>query len=348
MSSTKAQRVPELVTDRLLLRGWRDDDLEELAAIFADPEVMRYLGGRVPQTREQSRQDLDRFRSHWVRWGFGHWAVEERESGRLLGRIGLLRHDDWHIAPGDVEVGWILGSFAWGRGFATEGGRAALQFGFVDRDLARIVSITQPENGASVHVMQKLGLRATGSTNWRGHHVVWYATTRDEWLGDRPESGEPDGASDLLAGRAGDAPASVAVDAVLVDRDGRWVVHRRGDGARDEVGLLEGLGGSVRADASLRAELLREIREEGGSDATVTIDRFLCAREIDHHGDRWIVASYLCRLVAGELRVAEPDSNRGFLRLRPSDVDRQALSQSAHATFDSYLAPRAAVDRFVV
>jgi hypothetical protein len=119
-------------------------------------------------------------------------------------------------------------------------------------------------------------------------------------------------------------------------------------GARDEVGRLEGLGGSARGDANLRAELLREIREEAGSGATVTIDRFIGGREIDYDGDRWLIASYQCRLGSGELQVPEPGRNSGFVRLRPSDVDRRALSRSADATFDSYLAPRAAPDRFVV
>lgn len=340
--------VPELLTERLRLRGWRDDDLDEYAAIAAHPEVMRYVGGRAPQTREQSRQDIDRFRRHWARWDFGHWAVEERESGRLLGRSGLLRHDDWHLVSGDVEVGWILGRFAWGRGVASEAGGAALRFGFADRELPRIVSISQPENGASVHVMQKLGLRAAGSTNWRGYHVLWYSITRDEWLGGLDGEREPECGSDLLARRAGEAPANIAVEAVLVDRDGRWVLHRRGADARDEVGRLEGLGGSASGDANLRAELLREIREEAGSGATVTIDRFVGAREIEYDGDRWLIASYLCRLGSGELEVTEPRKNSGFLRLRPCDVDRRALSRSALATFDSYLAPRAAPDRFVV
>jgi RimJ/RimL family protein N-acetyltransferase len=172
--------APELETERLRLRNWRDEDVDELAAIVGDPEVMRYV--REPLSHAQAGSEIVRFRAHWSRWGFGHWAVEERATGRLLGRVGLLHHPDWLLDRGNVEVGWILARPAWGRGLAQEGGREALRFGFQARGIERIISITRPDNHRSIRVMEKLGLARSGETNWRGHDVVWYSARGDDWL----------------------------------------------------------------------------------------------------------------------------------------------------------------------
>ncbi len=171
--------VPELESERLRLRDWRDDDLAAFAAIVADPEVMRFV--REPLSGDQAAAEIQRFRGHWSRFGFGIWAVQERSSGALLGRVGLLHHDDWP-GPDNVEVGWILARAAWGRGLATEAGREALRFGFRRCNLDRIISITRPTNDRSIRVMERLWLRLGGETEWRGHHVVWYRASREKWL----------------------------------------------------------------------------------------------------------------------------------------------------------------------
>ena len=170
--------VPEIVTPRLLLRGWREGDVEGMAAIYSDPEVVRFLR---PLDLEGTRQQLRRFANHWKEHGFGLWAVEERKSGRLIGRVGLLHHDDWTATPHDAEVGWALDRSTWGRGLATEGGAAALRYGFETRPMERIISIAHRENVASRRVMEKLGLRREGETDWRDTPVVWYAISRSDW-----------------------------------------------------------------------------------------------------------------------------------------------------------------------
>ena len=172
--------VPEIVTARLRLRGWRERDVERMAAIYADPEVVRFLR---PMGPEETRQQLRRFVDHWDLRGFGLWAVEERESGRLIGRIGLMYHDDWTASPHDSEVGWTLDRSTWGQGLATEGGAAVLQFGFETRGMERIISIAHRENVASQRVMEKLGLKREGETDWRENPVVWYVISRSEWSG---------------------------------------------------------------------------------------------------------------------------------------------------------------------
>jgi len=171
--------VPQLETARLRLRDWGEDDLEEFAAIVADPEVMRYV--HEPLSRPEAARAIQRFHDHWSHFGFGVWAVEERSSGTLLGRIGLRQHDDWPD-PENVEVGWVLARHAWGRGFAAEGGREALKFGFRVCSVDRIISITRVENYRSIRVMEKLRLSCSGENDWRGHHVVWYSAQREEWL----------------------------------------------------------------------------------------------------------------------------------------------------------------------
>ena len=171
--------MTEVETARLLLRRWREEDLEPYARICADAEVMRYLPGTM--TREQSEEQAARFVRHWEERGFGLWAVEEKTSGAFIGFIGLIRHDDWPEGEHKTEFGWRLDRRFWGRGLATEGAGASVRYGFEELGLERIISITTPNNVASRRVMEKTGLSLRGETRWRGHDVVWYAMDRDAW-----------------------------------------------------------------------------------------------------------------------------------------------------------------------
>jgi RimJ/RimL family protein N-acetyltransferase len=170
--------MPEIVTARLRLRGWRESDVERMAAMYAHPDVTRYLR---PLDLEGTRRQLTGFMHHWEERGFGLWAVEERASGRLIGRVGLWHHDDWTASPHDAEVGWTLARDVWGQGLATEGGAAALRFGFEAKAMERIVSIAHRENLGSQRVMAKLGMQREGETVWRETPVVWYAIERPAW-----------------------------------------------------------------------------------------------------------------------------------------------------------------------
>lgn len=145
----------ELETARLRLRRWRDDDLEVLARWNADPVVMRHMG-RGPMTLEESAAALDRYRAHWAEHGFGVWAAELLSTGELVGRIGLSYHRAW---PGDPELGWLIDPGHVGRGLATEGGAAGVEYGFGTLGAHRLVSICTEENVESRRVMEKLGFR---------------------------------------------------------------------------------------------------------------------------------------------------------------------------------------------
>jgi RimJ/RimL family protein N-acetyltransferase len=147
----------ELETERLRLRTWRPTDREPFAAINADPRVVEYLPG--PRTREQSDQFAARIEADVVRDGFGLWAVEVRGVAPFIGFIGLYAPTfTAHFTP-CVEIGWRLSADHWNRGYATEGARAAMAFGFETLRLREIVSFTVPENVRSRRVMEKLGMR---------------------------------------------------------------------------------------------------------------------------------------------------------------------------------------------
>ncbi|WP_318211743.1 GNAT family N-acetyltransferase [Streptomyces sp. SJL17-1] len=147
--------MSELRTERLVLRLWRDSDREPWAAMNADPEVRKYLGG--PQTREQSDAALAGMRADFHERGFGWWALEARETGRFIGRVGLdVVGPDMPFAG--VDIGWRLTRSAWGHGYATEAALACLAFGFETLGLPEVLASTTVENLRSQAVMRRIGM----------------------------------------------------------------------------------------------------------------------------------------------------------------------------------------------
>ena len=175
----------EVETERLLLRGWRDGDLEPYARMCADPEVMRFIGSGLTLRREQAEGQMSRFVRHRGERGFGLWALEEKGSGTFIGFAGLAHQEDWAEEEHKTEVGWRLDRAFWGRGLATEAAKASVAYGLETLGLERIISIIQPENTASRRVAEKAGLTPRGETHWRSSKVVWYAI-------DRPADLKPD------------------------------------------------------------------------------------------------------------------------------------------------------------
>jgi RimJ/RimL family protein N-acetyltransferase len=149
-------RAAQLRTERLVLREWCADDLAPFAALNADPEVMRYFPGT--QDRAASDATVQRIQAHFAEHGWGWWAVEVPGVTDFAGFIGLSYvAADAPFAPA-VEVGWRLAKEHWGHGYATEGARAAVDFGFSTVGLAEIVSMTTSSNRPSRRVMEKLGM----------------------------------------------------------------------------------------------------------------------------------------------------------------------------------------------
>jgi RimJ/RimL family protein N-acetyltransferase len=160
MHRTEQGRDPtiprEIRTERLLLRRWRPDDLAPFAAMNADPRVTEFLP--TPLSREESDAWVARAEAHFERHGFGLWAAEIFGVAPFAGFIGLSTpRFDAPFQP-CVEIGWRLAPAHWGRGFATEGARAVLAFGFDVLRLAEIVSFTVPANARSRRVMEKIGM----------------------------------------------------------------------------------------------------------------------------------------------------------------------------------------------
>jgi RimJ/RimL family protein N-acetyltransferase len=173
-----------IVSDRLVLRRWTDADRPAFAAINGDPRVHDWLGGPIsPQAADAL---IDRINAGIDVNGFGFWAAERRADGRLAGMIGLSR-----VAAGDlpvgpcVEIGWRLHPDLWGQGLASEGARAALDWGFGPGALAEILAFTAETNLASQAVMRRIGMAPDPALDFdhprlaEGHplrrHVVWTA-----------------------------------------------------------------------------------------------------------------------------------------------------------------------------
>ena len=143
-------------TERLRLRVLREDDAETLASIFSHPSVVRYSGGRSPSLEEVRQGIRSHIAGHYQSRGYGLLAAELRETGQVVGRVGLLTTEV--DESGDPELHYHLSPEAWGSGLATEAARAVLDWGFRERRLDRIVAVIHPDNHASRRVAEKCGL----------------------------------------------------------------------------------------------------------------------------------------------------------------------------------------------
>jgi ribosomal-protein-alanine N-acetyltransferase len=166
---------PTLLTPRLELRAFRPDDLDALAAIYADPEVMRYIRGGVaegPRTREQTAASMDAYTAEWEQHGYGVWAVINSADGQLLGVCGFVAR---------AEIGYILGRAAWGKGIATEAAHACLWYGFEHLGYEEIGAGAKRENVASLRVIEKLGMRRVPNDYFDRNGGAYYELMRSDY-----------------------------------------------------------------------------------------------------------------------------------------------------------------------
>ncbi len=169
--------IPTLETERLWLRAFRKSDVDDYAALNADPEVVRYLGSGEPWDRGRSWRHLGFLVGHWQLGGSGTWAVEHRETGEFIGRIGFSEPEGW---PG-FELGWTLARRWWGYGYATEGARTALDYAFNVLKRDRVISLIDPENRASIRVAERLGERRRGRVQHFGKEMLCYGIDRESY-----------------------------------------------------------------------------------------------------------------------------------------------------------------------
>ena len=149
-----------LETERLLLREWTQDDAGALFAMVSDPEVMRYVDDGKPWADVgRVREWIEKLNVSYRTRGFSRWAVVEKDGGRAVGScgFGLL---PW---SGEIDYGYLLARDRWGKGYATEIGRAALAHGFGRYGFEKVVASIAPENDASRRVLEKLGFVYRGN-----------------------------------------------------------------------------------------------------------------------------------------------------------------------------------------
>lgn len=171
--------IPTLTTERLRLRSFRKSDLDDYAALNSDWEVLRYLGaGSEPWDRGRSSRHMAFLVGHWKLWDAGTWAMEDKESGAFVGMVGFSSPEGW---PG-FELAWTLVRREWGHGYATEGGRAALNYAFTVLEKDRIISLIAPENRASIRVAERLGETLQGRIEHYGREMLRYGIDRETYL----------------------------------------------------------------------------------------------------------------------------------------------------------------------
>jgi len=169
--------IPTIETERLTLRAFREADAAAFFELSQDPDVMRYVGDRRVPTLQESWRAIAGWLGHWALRDYGQWAIEERASGRLIGRAGIINPVDW---PG-AEVGYLLGRAWWGHGYATEAARAAMDWGFERIGFADLLSLIDPANNPSIAVAMRLGETLRGETDLWGNTVMVYGISRSGW-----------------------------------------------------------------------------------------------------------------------------------------------------------------------
>lgn len=169
--------IPTLESDRLILRSFRQSDLDAHAAMMAKPEVARWVAQHRPLDRFEAWWDMCRLAGHWVIKGFGPFAVELKETRTYLGRISLFDPE----GGAGLELAWTLDSDHWGHGYATEGARRVMTYAFQERGFEKLISLIDPENTPSVRVAERIG--ETYERDWTHQGEIYriYAISRETW-----------------------------------------------------------------------------------------------------------------------------------------------------------------------
>jgi RimJ/RimL family protein N-acetyltransferase len=167
--SRLSAEIPILETERLRLRGHRIDDFTQCAAMWADPVVTQYVGGK-PFTAEETWAKLLRYAGHWGLLGYGYWVIEDKNTEEFFGEVGFADYKRELQPPlqSVPEIGWALASRAHGRGYATEAVRAVVAWGDEEFKSASTACIIAPDNASSIRVAVKCGYTELQSATYMG------------------------------------------------------------------------------------------------------------------------------------------------------------------------------------
>jgi len=174
----------ELRTPRLILRSFREEDVDAMAQLFANPDFMRFSLG-VFTERKKTVEFIEKVMD-WNRAGIpSQFAVVPRGEDAIVGYCGFFQHAE---VPGEIEIGYRLHPDYWNRGLITEAARAVRDHGFADLELPRVISLIHPENIPSRRVAEKNGMDVEKQIMFRGFPTLVYAITREQWLAKRDAS----------------------------------------------------------------------------------------------------------------------------------------------------------------
>jgi RimJ/RimL family protein N-acetyltransferase len=166
--------IPIIETERLILRGHTRSDFEASAAMWAEPEVTRFIGGK-PSTREESWQRMTRYPGHWALMGYGFWVLEEKASKRSVGEAGFGQFKRTVEPPlGAPEQGWAMASWAHGKGYASEAIAAQIKWAEAHFGRVPFFCMISPENGPSIRVAEKHGYREFALTTYKGEPTILF------------------------------------------------------------------------------------------------------------------------------------------------------------------------------
>jgi len=169
--------IPTFETDRLTLRAFRTEDAPALTGILQQKDVLKYFPGDTVPSVERSERFITNQLESWAVKGYAWWAVEDRETGALLGWSGL----QYLSETDETEIGYLLHKNFWGRGLATEGARVGIRFGFETIGLEEVIALAHPENVASRRVMEKMGMSFDREAEYFDMTVARYVLRRDAY-----------------------------------------------------------------------------------------------------------------------------------------------------------------------
>ncbi len=165
-----------LETKRLALRELEETDLDALSAIYADAEVMKYIGKGIISSREQTKRSIELCRQFQEKNGFSAWAVIDRLRDKLIGTCGFAKLPD----DQGIEIAYLLAKDSWGKGIASEISIAVLDYGFEVLKLEKIIALVYPQNAASIRVIEKMGMKFDKEAEFWGVKLLMFSISKTD------------------------------------------------------------------------------------------------------------------------------------------------------------------------